>query len=215
MQKIDTIKRIKEIGLLAVIRGPSAGLTIEMVRALVLGGIKGIEITYSTPEAAKVVEALAKEFGESICLGMGTLTKPEQVKEAESAGAQFIVSPICEPVLVTEMVNSGLLVMAGAFTPTEIFQAYSLGTDIVKVFPGSLAGPTYLKAIRGPFPHIPLMPTGGVNITNLRDWFAAGAIAVGVGSELCPPALALEGKFQEITQSASSFNKKLNEIKNS
>jgi 2-dehydro-3-deoxyphosphogluconate aldolase/(4S)-4-hydroxy-2-oxoglutarate aldolase len=215
MQKIDTLNRIKEAGLLAVIRGPSAELTIKMVRALVQGGIKGIEITYSTPDAEKVVEKLADEYGDEICLGMGTLTKPEQVKEAKAAGAQFIVSPICEPVLVSHMVNSGLLVMAGALTPTEIFQAYSLGSDVVKVFPGSLTGPSYLKAIKGPFPYIPVMPTGGVNQSNMRDWFAAGAVAVGAGSELCPPALAKEGKFDEITLNASLFIKELKEIRTS
>ena len=188
MQKNETLEQIKNIGLLAVIRGPSAELTLKMVRALVQGGVTGIEITYSTPNAVEVVEKLSQEYGTKICLGMGTLTRSDQVDEAKAAGAQFIVSPICEPVLVKSMVGSGLLVMAGALTPTEIFQAYSLGSDVVKIFPGSLTGPSYIKAIKGPFPYIPVMPTGGVNKTNMREWFAAGAISVGAGSELCPPA---------------------------
>jgi 2-dehydro-3-deoxyphosphogluconate aldolase/(4S)-4-hydroxy-2-oxoglutarate aldolase len=103
------------------------------------------------------------------------------------------------------MVASGLLTMAGAFTPTEVFQAYSVGTDVVKVFPGSVGGPGYVKALKGPFPYIPMMPTGGVSAGNVADWFAAGVVAVGAGSELCPPQLAKEGKFSEITQKAAEF----------
>ena len=95
--------------------------------------------------------------------------------------------------------------MAGALTPTEVFQAYSLGVDVIKIFPGSLGGPAYIKALKGPFPYIPMMPTGGVNAGNLADWFAAGAVAVGAGSELCPPQLAKEGKFDEIIRRAADF----------
>jgi 2-dehydro-3-deoxyphosphogluconate aldolase/(4S)-4-hydroxy-2-oxoglutarate aldolase len=136
---------------------------------------------------------------------MGTLTKTDQAESAKAAGANFLVSPICEPALVKSMVASGLLTMAGALTPTEVFQAYSLGTDVVKVFPGSLGGPSYVKALKGPFPYIPMMPTGGVSAANVADWFKAGVVAVGAGSELCPPDLAKAGKFDEITQKAADF----------
>jgi 2-dehydro-3-deoxyphosphogluconate aldolase/(4S)-4-hydroxy-2-oxoglutarate aldolase len=213
MNKQDVLDRVKQIGLLAVIRGPSPDLTVKMVEALVAGGVTGIEITYSTPNAEEVVRELAQKFGDKILIGIGTLTKPTQVDTAKSAGATFLVSPVCEPILVRAMVSSGLLVMAGALTPTEIFQAYSLGSDVVKVFPGSLAGPAYIKAIKGPFPHIPLMPTGGVNESNIKDWFAAGVVAVGAGSELCPPALAKEGKFDEITLRAAGFLHAVNQAR--
>jgi 2-dehydro-3-deoxyphosphogluconate aldolase/(4S)-4-hydroxy-2-oxoglutarate aldolase len=103
------------------------------------------------------------------------------------------------------MVSSGLLTMAGALTPTEVLQAYNLGADVVKIFPGSLGGPAYIKALKGPFPYIPMMPTGGVNAGNVREWFATGVVAVGAGSELCPPQLAKEGKFDEITKRAAEF----------
>jgi 2-dehydro-3-deoxyphosphogluconate aldolase/(4S)-4-hydroxy-2-oxoglutarate aldolase len=211
MKKNEILEKVKELGLLAVIRGPSAELTVKMVEALVAGGVKGIEITYSTPNAEEVVSTLAGKFGSSILLGMGTLTQPEQAITARSAGANFLVSPICDPVLVHAMVDSGLLTMAGALTPTEVFQAYSLGTDVVKIFPGSLGGPAYVKALKGPFPYIPMMPTGGVNATNAADWFAAGVVAVGAGSELCPPQLAKEGKFDEISQKAADFVKVIQE----
>ena len=205
MNKQVVLEKVKELGLLAVIRGPSPELTVQMVEALVKGGVKGIEITYSTPNAEEVVKRLAAKFGDSIVLGMGTLTKPEQAESAKAAGASFLVSPICEPELVKAMIATGLLTMAGALTPTEVYQAYSLGTDVVKIFPGSLGGPAYVKALKGPFPYIPMMPTGGVNAGNAVDWFAAGVVAVGAGSELCPPQLAKEGKFDEITKKAAEF----------
>ena len=207
MNKAEVLEKVKELGLLAVIRGPSPELTIKMVEALVAGGVLGIEITYSTPNAEDVVRALSKKFGSSIVLGMGTLTKPEQAPCAKEAGASFLVSPICEPGLVKSMVASGLVTMAGAFTPTEVFQAYSLGVDVVKIFPGSQGGPAYMKALKGPFPYIPMMPTGGVNAGNMAEWFAVGAVALGAGSELCPPQLAKDGKFDEITSRASEFVK--------
>ncbi len=207
MNKIEVLEKVKALGLLAVIRGTSPELTVQMVEALVNGGVKGIEITYSTPHAEDVVKTLAKKYGEAIVLGMGTLTKPEQAESAKAAGASFLVSPICETKLVEAMVNSGLLTMAGALTPTEIYQAYSLGIDVIKIFPGSIGGPAYIKTLKGPFPYIPMMPTGGVNAGNAADWFAAGVVAVGAGSELCPPQLAKEGKFNEISQKAAEFVK--------
>jgi 2-dehydro-3-deoxyphosphogluconate aldolase/(4S)-4-hydroxy-2-oxoglutarate aldolase len=103
------------------------------------------------------------------------------------------------------MAESGLLSMAGALTPTEVLQAYTMGSDVVKIFPGSLGGPAYIKALKGPFPYIPMMPTGGVSAANVADWFSAGVVAVGAGSELCPPQLAKEGKFAEISTRAAEF----------
>ena len=205
MSKEEVLEKIKELGVLAVIRGPSAELTTRMVAALAAGGVTGIEITYSTPNAEEVVRSLDAEFGDKILIGMGTLTRPEQAASAKAAGAKFLVSPVCEPALVRSMIASGLLSMAGALTPTEVLQAHDLGSDVVKIFPGSLGGPAYIKALKGPFPHIPFMPTGGVSAANVGDWFAAGVIAVGAGSELCPPQLAKEGKFDEITKRARDF----------
>ncbi|HEY42422.1 MAG TPA: bifunctional 4-hydroxy-2-oxoglutarate aldolase/2-dehydro-3-deoxy-phosphogluconate aldolase [Anaerolineae bacterium] len=209
MNKEDTLTRIREIGLLSVIRGPSPELTLKMVDALVAGGVYGIEITYTTPNAPEVVKALDEKFGNQILLGMGTLTKPEHAVTAKEAGALFIVSPHCSEELAKAMVETGLAVMIGALTPSEVVQAREWGADVVKVFPGSLVGPGYLKALRGPFPDIPVMPTGGVSIENVADWFAAGAYAVGAGSDLCPSAWAKEGRFDEITERAKTFVKEV------
>jgi len=205
MNKEETLIRIRSVGLLAVIRGPSPEMTLKMVGALIQGGVTGIEITYSTPDAESVVRMLVETYRDEILLGMGTLTEPEQAERSKKAGAQFLVSPICEPDLVKAMAATGLVTLAGALTPTEVLQAYRLGSDIVKIFPGSLAGPAYVKALRGPFPDIPIMPTGGVNAGNIGDWFSAGVAAVGVGSELCPTQLAIEGRFDEITRRATEF----------
>ncbi len=205
MSKQETLKRIEEVGVLAVLRGPSLELTLRMVEALIKGGVIGIEITFTTPNAASVVKELSRSFGDQIVLGMGTLTRPEQVEEALSAGSTFLVSPHTDPVLGKAMADSGVPVMMGALTPSEVMQARALGSDVIKIFPGSLGGPAYMKALKGPFPDIPMMPTGGVSESNLVDWFRAGAFAVGAGSKLCPKEYAFAGEFEKITQTATNF----------
>ena len=205
MDKQETLARIRQVGLLAVLRGPTPKLTLKMVEALVAGGVTGIEITYTTPNAPDVVRSLNQQYGDRITLGMGTLTKPQQAAEAQIAGACFLVSPHCEPELAGAMVATGLPVMIGALTPSEVMRAHRLGADIIKIFPGSLGGPGYLKSLRGPFPNILMMPTGGVSLDNIGAWFAAGAVAVGAGSELCPTNWAKEGRFEAITHRAREF----------
>ena len=205
--KIATLERLHQIGLIAVIRGPSPELTLKMVEALVAGGVQGIEITYTTPNAPQVVKTLDQTFGERIVLGMGTLTEPAQAQEAAQAGARFLVSPICEAELGSAMVATGMPVMIGALTPTEIYQAHRLGSDVVKIFPGATVGPAYIKALKGPFPQIEMMPTGGVSAANVGEWFAAGVFGVGAGSELCPTAWVKDGRFTDITQRAAEFIK--------
>ena len=205
MEKEITLQKIKELGLLAVIRGPSAELTLQTVDALIKGGVLGIEITLSTPDAFSVANKLNTQYGDDIVLGMGTLTDPEHVTEAKKAGAKFLVSPIFDETLSKAMVDSGLVTMIGALTPSEVFKAYRMGSDVIKIFPGRLGGPDYIKDLKGPFPYIPMMPTGGVDLTNMIEWFAAGVIAVGAGSNLCPKKLIIEGKFSEITEIAGHF----------
>jgi 2-dehydro-3-deoxyphosphogluconate aldolase/(4S)-4-hydroxy-2-oxoglutarate aldolase len=205
MGKKETLDRIASIGLIAVIRGPSPESTIQLVQALLDGGVRGIEITYTTPEASKIMQTLRATYRDEILLGMGTLTDPNHAAEALKAGADFIVSPHLDEKLAAAMVETGLVVMIGGFTPSEILSSYRSGSDIVKLFPGSLGGPGYLKALRGPFPEIPFMPTGGVSPNNVTDWFLAGAVAVGAGSSLCPIAWVSEGRFEEITALAKTF----------
>jgi 2-dehydro-3-deoxyphosphogluconate aldolase/(4S)-4-hydroxy-2-oxoglutarate aldolase len=205
MDKEKVLQRIHDLGVLAVLRGPSKELTLKMVSALVEGGVTGIEITFTTPNALEVVRALDQKFGSEILLGMGTLTQPDQAQAAKDAGSVFIVSPHTEKKLASAMTATGLPVMMGALTPSEVMKARALGSDVVKIFPGSLGGPGYMKSLKGPFPDVPMMPTGGVSHENLGGWFAAGAFAVGAGSKLCPKNLALAGKFDQITTIAENF----------
>ena len=203
--RTETLAEIRRIGIIAVLRAPSEALASQMVDALVAGGVTGIEITYSTPNAAAVVRTLDERYGPRIVLGMGTLTRSGQVDEARDAGARFIVSPHTKAGLAEAMVASGLATMIWALSPTEIEDANDRGADVVKIFPASLVGPPYLKSLRGPFPDIPMMPSGGVSAANLGEWLAAGAVAVSAGGELCPVEWAIEGRFAEITARARDF----------
>lgn len=205
MTKQETLQQIRANGLIAVLRGPSAELTLKMVDALVAGGVCTIEVTLSTPDAYAVTAEVAAKYQHQIVLGMGTLTEVSDVDKAVAAGARFLVSPVCEPNLVKAMVASGLVTMAGALTPTEVLATYRMGVDVVKLFPGSLVGPSYIKSLHGPFPQIPLMPTGGVSADNVAQWLQAGAVAVGAGGELCSSALAKSGQFDKITEVARHF----------
>jgi 2-dehydro-3-deoxyphosphogluconate aldolase/(4S)-4-hydroxy-2-oxoglutarate aldolase len=203
--KEQSLARLHELGLVAVIRGPSPELTLKLVDALMRGGVTGIEITFTTPKAPEVTQALHRQFGESILLGMGTLTEPKHADQALQAGASFLVSPHTEPELARAMTATGLPTMMGALTPSEVMMAKRLGSDVIKLFPGSLTGPSYVKALKGPFPDLRIMPTGGVSVDNVAQWFSAGVFAVGAGSELCPTQLVKEERFDEIVTRAQAF----------
>lgn len=187
-----TMERIRNLGVISVVRGTSCEAAVEVSGALIEGGILGIEITFTTPEADRAMRELDDEYGDQILLGAGTLTTPEQVERSVAAGATFLVSPGCDPGLVPLMQETGLAVLPGVLTPSEVMLAGTLGIRAVKLFPGSLGGPSYLKALRGPFPEVSFLPTGGVSAENVGDWFAAGAVAVGVGGALAPPELGEE-----------------------
>lgn len=201
----EVLKKIQSLGLMAVIRASGPQEVERIVEALVAGGVTGIEVTFTTPDALEAVEDLADQYGDRIVLGMGTLTRPEHARQAREVGAQFLVSPHIEEELARAMAETQLPYMMGALTPTEIVRAYRLGCRVVKVFPGSLVGPGYLKSLRGPYPEVAVMPTGGVNLDNLADWMAAGAFAVGVGSGLFPHRWVQEGLYSKITERAEAF----------
>ncbi len=199
------LDRLRDVRVFAVIRAPDADGAIRAVDALVRGGIAGIEITYSTPAVPEVLAAVAERHGDAVLLGAGTLRTPAQAREAVRAGATFLVSPGLDDELVGAMRGTGATTMAGALTPTEVMRAEALGVDVVKVFPAALGGPAYVRALRGPFPDTPFMPTGGVSAGNLRDWLDAGVVAVGAGSELCSAADIAGGRFDAIEANAHSF----------
>ena len=198
------LKRTGNLGLLAVVRGDSRAAALEVVGALIEGDVLGIEITFTTPEAPQIIRDLDEEYDDSILLGAGTVTTREQVEQSAEAGATFLVSPGCDPNLLPAMLQTGLLVLPGTLTPSEVMLARGLGAQAVKLFPGSLGGPSYLKALLGPFPSVPFVPTGGVSVGNIVDWFAAGAFAVGAGGALAPPSL--EGRDRsKVVENARRF----------
>ena len=196
---------IREAGVIATLRAPSPEAAYGAVEALVRGGVTAIEVTYSTPDAGTVISELADRFGDSIVLGAGTLTTREQVVEASTSGARFLVSPGFDEEVFNAIVATGAMSMIGGFTPTEVQNLAKRGTEVVKFFPGSLGGPPALKALRGPFPLLTYIPTGGVNAQNLGEWLEAGAVAVGAGSELLPSAALLQGDFEAIEALARQF----------
>ena len=168
-----------------MIRADSADAAKAVVDALVEAGLNVAEITMTVPRAIDAIASVTKHFGDRVLVGAGTVTDAKTVKHAVDAGAEFIVSPCLVPEVIEAAHRADVAVLPGALTPTEVFEAFRLGGDMIKVFPAqNLGGASYLRALRGPFPQIPLVPTGGVTIDNMREMFDAGAAAVGVGSEL-------------------------------
>lgn len=201
----DRLQQVQQTGVFAVLRAPDAEHAIEAARALIRGGITGIEVTYSTPGAPDAIRELVAEFGDSANIGAGTVTSAERAEAAADAGAQFLVSPGSVPAVTEAMLETGLTVMTGALTPTEVMTALDLGSHVVKLFPAALAGPPLLKALRGPFGDAHFMPTGGVSAENLGEWFAAGALAVGAGSDLVSSARLAERDWDGIEAVAGEF----------
>lgn len=201
----DRLDRARSTGVLAVLRAPSAELALEASEAIIRGGVTGIEVTFSTPDAPAVIRELIARHGDAAHIGAGTVTTVEQAEAAADAGAEFLVSPGTLPALTRAMLDTGRVVMTGAMTPTEVMSALELGVDVVKIFPASLGGPSYLGALRGPFPDAPLMPTGGVTPDNLADWFRAGAVAVGAGGDLANGASIAASDWADIEQRATRF----------
>lgn len=205
----DRLDRARTTGILAVLRAPSPELALEASEAIIRGGVTGIEVTFSTPDAPAVIRELIARHGDAAYIGAGTVTTAAQAAEAADAGAEFLVSPGTLPDLTRTMLDTGRVVMTGAMTPTEVMGALELGVDVVKIFPASLGGPSYLGALRGPFPDAPLMPTGGVSPENLSAWFAAGAVAVGAGGDLANGASIKASDWADLERRAVRFTEAL------
>lgn len=176
---------IRAVGIIPVIRAESADAALAVVEALAEAGLAVAEITMTVPRAMDAIASVAKRFGERVLVGAGTVTDADTARRAVDAGAEFIVSPCLVPEVIDAARRADVAMLPGALTPTEVLEAFRLGGDMVKVFPAqNVGGASYLRALRGPFPEIPLVPTGGVTLDNVREMFDAGAAAVGVGGEL-------------------------------
>lgn len=195
-------ERLRSLGILAVLRAASADAAVEVADALVEGGVTGIEVAFTTPDAGTAIRAVREAHGDRVLVGAGTVITPEELRAADAADAAFLVSPGLDPELAGDMRATGRPVFPGVLTPSEIMAARRLGLRAVKLFPGSHGGPGYLRALQGPFPDMAFMPTGGVSAANAGAWFAAGAWAVGVGGALAPARITGDEHRAEVVAAA-------------
>jgi Entner-Doudoroff aldolase len=201
-QTLQTIGRGRIIGIL---RGDFQSREIEIVQALVDAGITAVEITLNSADPFGALSRMAGEFGSRIAVGAGTVLRPEDVARAAGSGAAFIVSPNCNPAVIQATRQRGLVSIPGCFTPTEIIAALDAGADAVKLFPAVLLGPAFVKAVRGPLGPVRLVPTGAIAPDIARQYFAAGAWAIGVGSELAGPDALSPGGIELLAARARAF----------
>lgn len=212
MKKEQIITRIRDNGLVAVVRAENEDMASRITEACLEGGVSAIEITFTVPGAHKVIEALAKRFTEDqIILGAGTVLDPETARIAILSGAQYVVSPSLNTETVRLCNRYRIACMPGAMTIKEVIECLEAGADIIKVFPGELFGPKIIKSIKGPLPQAELMPTGGVSVDNAAEWIKAGAVALGAGSSLTGGAKT--GDYAKITETARQFIQKIKEAR--
>jgi 2-dehydro-3-deoxyphosphogluconate aldolase / (4S)-4-hydroxy-2-oxoglutarate aldolase len=206
MDKQKVGECIKEIGLVPVVRAASSREALLAAEAVCQGGIPIVEITMTVPGAVEVIRELARRRATEVLIGAGTVLDVEMARRCLEAGAQFLVSPGFDRQTVEYAVDKEVLIMAGALTPTEVITAWKAGADFVKVFPcGSVGGAKYIKALRGPLPQVPLVPTGGVNLNTAAEFITAGAAALGVGGELVQAEALKAGKPEIIVETARKF----------
>ncbi|MBB6428783.1 bifunctional 4-hydroxy-2-oxoglutarate aldolase/2-dehydro-3-deoxy-phosphogluconate aldolase [Algisphaera agarilytica] len=201
----ELVKQIETVGLVAIIRANASSGLLETCKALADGGVTVAEITMTTPGALDAIATAHTQLGDQMLVGVGSVLNREIAKQAIEAGAQFVVSPIFKPEIIEEAHKHGKPCFCGAFTPTEVLQAFEAGSDVVKVFPANHNGPKFFKDILAPMPHLKLTPTGGVDLTTIPDWFAAGARCVGVGSALVKKDLIEKQDWAGLTDLAKQF----------
>ena len=202
MTKLEQMRRIEACGIVAIIRANSANELIDAAAAIHAGGVNVIEVTMTTPNALQVISDVSSAYGDSVLVGAGSVLDAETARAVMLAGAEFIVSPVTKAHVIEICNRYGKVVIPGAFTPTEILTAWEAGADYVKVFPSSGVGASYIKDVKAPLPHIPLVPTGGINAENAAEFISAGATALGVGSSLVNNQLIEAGQFEALTERA-------------
>lgn len=209
MNKEQVISKIKENGLVAVVRAENTEKAIKITEACIEGGVASIELTFTVPFAHKVIEELAKRYTKGeIILGAGTVLDPETARIAILSGSEYIVSPYLSLDTIKLCNRYRVPVMPGVMTIKEAIEAMEAGADILKLFPGELFGPKFIKAIKGPLPYAQIMPTGGVDVNNAAEWMKAGAVALGAGSSL------IGGDYETIVATAKEFIKNIRSARN-
>ena len=206
MTSKEILAFITEVGIVPVIRTSSAESAVQAVDAIYNGGVRAAEITMTVPGAIRALEKVADRFGDRIMLGAGTVLDPETARICMLAGAQFFVTPALRISTIEMAKRYSKVICPGALTPTEVLTAWEAGADVVKVFPcGNVGGAKYIKALKGPFPQIEMIPTGGVNLENTGDFLKAGACAVAVGGELVDARTISEGRYDIIEERARQY----------
>lgn len=211
MSQDTAIGIILQTGIVAIMRAKDSDQLLEAAQAVLAGGVRVIEVTMTTPGALDVVRQATKKLGDDVLFGVGSVIDPETARAAILAGAQFVVCPTLNKEIITICRRYSIPVMPGAYTPTEILTAWESGADVVKVFPASIGGPAYIKAIKAPLPQIRLAAVGGVDLKNTADFFRAGVDVVGVGGELVSQKLLDTRTFTEITERARGFRQAADE----
>ncbi|MCH3964924.1 MAG: bifunctional 4-hydroxy-2-oxoglutarate aldolase/2-dehydro-3-deoxy-phosphogluconate aldolase [Clostridium sp.] len=212
IEKIETLKKIEEVGVVAVIRAENPETAEKISRACIEGGIPAIEVTFTVPGADKVITSLKDKFSnDELIVGAGTVLDSETARIAILAGAKYIVSPAFDLDTVKLCNRYQIPYMAGCMTVNEMIKAMEAGTDVIKLFPGSAYGPDIIKAIKAPLPQVPIMPTGGVDLDNVDQWIKNGCIAVGAGGKLTGGAKT--GDYNRITETAKEFVSRVKEAR--
>jgi 2-dehydro-3-deoxyphosphogluconate aldolase/(4S)-4-hydroxy-2-oxoglutarate aldolase len=206
MTSEEAIKKIAEVGIVPVVRAGSLDEARRAVDAVYAGGICVIEITMTVPDAPAMIREVVRQYGDKVLTGAGTVVNEAQAKMCVDAGAEFLVSPGLSARVLRAAAALGKLAIPGALTPTEVMQALDAGANLIKVFPcGSVGGPKYLKALKAPFPEVSFIPTGGVNLANAGEFFAAGAFALGVGADLVDLAALRANNAAKVTEGARAL----------
>lgn len=203
--KQQIIEQLLNPGVIAVVRAKRADQAVPLAEALVAGGVIAVEITMTTPNAIAAIKEASDRLGDRALIGVGTVLDEATCLAAIEAGAQFIVSPICRRELVPIAHKAGKPIMLGSYTPTEAQLAYEAGSDFIKIFPADTLGPNYIKALRAPLPHLKIVPTGGVDLKTIGDFFKAGVSAVGAGSSLISKDVLDKDDWATLTKTAVAF----------
>jgi 2-dehydro-3-deoxyphosphogluconate aldolase/(4S)-4-hydroxy-2-oxoglutarate aldolase len=205
--KQQIIEQLLNPGVIAVVRAKRAEQAVPLAEALVAGGVIAVEITMTTPNAIAAIKEASSKLGDRALIGVGTVLDEATCQAAIDAGAQFIVSPICRRELVPIAQKAGKPIMLGSYTPTEAQLAHEAGSDFIKIFPADTLGPNYIKALRAPLPHLKIVPTGGVDLKTIGDFFKAGVAAVGAGSSLISKDVLEKDDWATLTKTAAEFVK--------
>lgn len=200
-----TLEKLVSSGIVAVVRRVDPNKVDQLVQSLIAGGVTGIEVTMDSEKSLEKISELKSAYGSQAVIGAGTVLNESQAKEAISAGADFIFAPTLDRKTIEYTKIHGKIMIPGAFTPTEIYQGYLWGADMIKVFPASILGPDFIKNLSGPLSEVPLMPTGGISLDNIKDYFDVGVTAAGVGGSLVKERLIAQENWEELEVLARSF----------